>query len=98
MESHIDSTSSILQNANSTFGKEVADSISPIVQTKSQAKVIYQTRVLRTQEGVSDANLNGKAILIQLDVSKNIYIKYPDTIIGFLNQYYTSQSPTFPDP
>jgi hypothetical protein len=97
-ESNIVSSSSIIQNEKSTPGKDSAiiDSITSIPETKVSAKGINQTPVLRTQDRVSDENLNGKSILIQLDLSKNIYFRNPDTIISFLNQYYSSQEQYFP--
>ncbi len=91
-----------LDTALKSITKPISDTTiaakTPISTTSLPKKQKIKPRLSygRESDGCSNDNLNGKAILVQLDLNSSVLLSYPDTIIQYLKSYYNNLEHFFP--
>jgi hypothetical protein len=80
---------------DTTINSAIAKDSSIIIKKKKKTLSV-KVELLRFEEGVNDDKFNGEPIIVQLELSKQILAKYPDTIKRFLKASYLQSVRRFP--
>ncbi|MDD3685186.1 MAG: hypothetical protein PHE56_00330 [Bacteroidales bacterium] len=65
-------------------------------QEKNTLAIVEKVEFCRYEEGPSDDNINGKPVVIQMEIPHSIYKVSPDTLLIIVEQKYQSWEYFFP--